>query len=366
MIELHKYSGAGNTFVVLDGRGEDVSSFRRPEVISDLCKRFGLPEAHGPVRPFGAIPPTTWAPPGKPGTCPTPCESPQGTFALTGAVTGDHAVRGLPANLTAKPADGLMILGADAEADFSMEFYNPDGTGGMMCGNGGRCIVAFADSLGIRPADGKLYRFRAPDGPHEAEILSRSDGRLTVRLKMIDVHEFYPVLDGWFVNTGTRHFVKFVPDSDAVDVDSEGRRLRWNEAFAPIGANVNFVSLDPDGALRVRTFEKGVEGETLACGTGITASALAAYLASRERGKNIIDLFGHRERGKSFLGQKKCPRNSFPPFSTIPTHTASLPAPTGNPVSFMIQARQDRLSVDFIPEADSFTEVYLTGPAEEL
>ena len=355
MIELHKYSGAGNTFVVLDGRGEDVSSFRRPEVISDLCKRFGLPEAHGPVRPFGAIPPTTWAHPGKPGTCPTPCESPQGTFALTGAVTGDHAVRGLPANLTAKPADGLMILAADAEADFSMEFYNPDGTGGMMCGNGGRCIVAFADSLGIRPADGKLYRFRAPDGPHEAEILSRSDGRLTVRLKMIDVHEFYPVLDGWFVNTGTRHFVKFVPDADAVDVESEGRRLRWDEAFAPIGANVNFVSFDPDGTLRVRTFEKGVEGETLACGTGITASALAAYLSGNHlrEAPGPVAAHGHMNgRG---------PTSGWEGWSEAEGNGSLM-----HGVAYNIQARIDRLRVEFTPGDGRFTDVYLTGPAEEL
>ncbi len=355
MIELHKYSGAGNTFVVLDGRSEDVSSFRRPSVISDLCKRFGLPEAHGPVRPFGAIPPTTWAPP-------------------VHEVTGDHAVRGLPANLTAKPADGLMILGADAEADFSMEFYNPDGTGGMMCGNGGRCIVAFADSLGIRPADGKLYRFRAPDGPHEAEILSRSDGRLTVRLKMIDVHEFYPVLDGWFVNTGTRHFVKFVPDADAVDVESEGRRLRWDEAFAPIGANVNFVSFDPDGTLRVRTFEKGVEGETLACGTGITASALAAYLTSVSghespvafRFASSLPTEGWAPPGKP--GDCSTPCKS--PEGTLALTGAATgghrPGSLMSGATYNIQARIDRLRVEFTPGDGRFTDVYLTGPAEEL
>ena len=221
--------------------------------------------------------------------------------------------------------DGLMILDtrplchADAplchsersrgiSLDFSMEFYNPDGSGGMMCGNGGRCIVAFADMLGIKPAAGAEYRFLAPDGLHVATILneispfaslSRNDKETTVvssaptaitndppvissevekslwtvRLKMIDVEGITPVKDGYFLNTGTRHFVKFVDDVNAVDVEEEGKRLRWDPVFQPEGTNVNFVQVAPDG-LHVRTFEKGVEGETLACGTGLTASAI--------------------------------------------------------------------------------------------
>ena len=270
MVQLHKYSGAGNTFVVLDGRREDVSAYRTPERISALCKEYGT--------------------------------------------------------------DGLMILTDDADYDFRMEFYNPDGSGGMMCGNGGRCIVAFADALGIRPGDGRLYRFLAPDGPHTAEILARESGCKTVRLRMIDVHEFYPVLDGWFVDTGTRHFVRFVPDVEAVDIEEEGRRARWDPVFAPIGANANFVSVAPDGVLHVRTFEKGVEGETLACGTGITASAIATYLAA-------------------------------PPAvaSTTPAH-----ATAGEAVRYNIQARIARLAVEFVPKGDCFTDVYLTGPADEI
>ena len=216
MAVLHKYSGAGNDFVVLDGRTEDVSAYRETARIAALCRQYGT--------------------------------------------------------------DGLMILTSDPEYDFRMEFYNPDGSGGMMCGNGGRCITAFADELGLRPADGRVFRFAAADGVHTGEILSRAGGCKTVRLRMIDVREFYPVLDGWFLDTGTRHFVRFVPDAEAVDVETEGRALRWDPIFAPVGANANFVSVDPDGTLRVRTFEKGVEGETLACGTGITASAIAAYL----------------------------------------------------------------------------------------
>ncbi len=178
--------------------------------------------------------------------------------------------------------DGLMILDTDAAVDFSMEFYNPDGSGGMMCGNGGRCIVAFADMLGLTPSapDG-TWHFLAPDGPHTATILSRplchsersEESSWTVRLKMIDVERITPVKDGYFLNTGTRHFVKFVDDVNAVDVAEEGKRLRWDPVFQPEGTNVNFVQVAPDG-LHVRTFEKGVEGETLACGTGLTASAV--------------------------------------------------------------------------------------------
>ena len=183
--------------------------------------------------------------------------------------------------------------------DFTMEFYNPDGSGGMMCGNGGRCIVAFADYLGVKPschadssschadspschpelAEGS-YLFRAPDGLHTGEILQHpEDGLWEVRIKMIDVHGVTPMLGGLFLNTGTRHFVKFVDDVEQVDIDKEGKALRWDPAFAPIGTNVNFVHVAPDG-LHVRTFEKGVEGETLACGTGLTASAIAAYAAA--------------------------------------------------------------------------------------
>ena len=219
MKTIYHFSGAGNDFVVIDGREGDVSAFREVPRIEALCKEY--------------------------------------------------------------KTDGLMILGSgDAQVDFTMEFYNPDGSGGMMCGNGGRCIVAFADYLGIKPASGGVFLFMAPDGLHTGEILERpEDGLWTVRIKMIDVQGITPMLGGYFLNTGTRHFVKFVEDVEQVDVDAEGKAIRWNEAFAPIGTNVNFVHVAPDG-LHVRTFEKGVEGETLACGTGLTAAAIAAYSAS--------------------------------------------------------------------------------------
>ena len=256
MNTIYHFSGAGNDFVVIDGRDGDVSEYREVPRIEALCR--------------------------------------------------EHKT------------DGLMILGSgDAEVDFTMEFYNPDGSGGMMCGNGGRCIVAFADYLGIKPADGEVFLFRAPDGLHTGEILARPEADLwTVRIKMIDVQGITPMLGGYFLNTGTRHFVKFVDDVEMVDIDTEGKALRWDPAFAPIGTNVNFVHVAPDG-LHVRTFEKGVEGETLACGTGLTASAIAAYAAG-----------------------------------VIPDADVRL------------RARQDWLSVNFTPDSDEkFTDVYLTGPA---
>ena len=250
--------------------------------------------------------------------------------------------------MRAHGTDGLMVLGPDAAADFRMEFYNPDGSGGMMCGNGGRCIVAFADALGLKPREGNVFRFLAADGPHTGEIIAREGGRKTVRLRMIDVHEFHPALDGWFVDTGTRHVVRFVPDAEAVDVEAEGRRARWDPVFAPIGANANFVSVDADGTLRVRTFEKGVEAETLACGTGITASAIAAYLEPSRADRNY---FSDRFAEKPI---------SAPP-STTPAHASA------EGVSYDIQARVDRLAVEFRPLPEGgFTDVYLTGPAEEV
>lgn len=285
MLLLHKYSGAGNDFMVLDGRTEDVSPYRAPASISAVCGKFGT--------------------------------------------------------------DGMMILTGDDDYDFRMEYYNSDGSGGMMCGNGGRCIVAFADALGIKPRDGQMYYFLAADGPHTGEILARDGDRRTVRIRMIDVRTFHPALDGWFLDTGTRHFVRFVPDVEAVDVEEEGRRARWDPAFAPVGANANFVSVDPDGLLRVRTFEKGVEGETLACGTGITAAAVAFYLASRRADENY---FSDKFTEKPI---------SAPPSTTLAPASAAS-------VHFDIQARIARLAVDFRPVDGGFTDVYLTGPADEI
>lgn len=304
MIELHKYSGAGNDFVVLDGRKEDVSEFRTAGRIAALCDR------------------------------------------RTGFAAADGRIG----------ADGLMILTGDPDYDFRMEYYNSDGSGGMMCGNGGRCIVAFADALGLKPADGRVFRFVAADGEHTGEILAREGDCKTVRLRMIDVHEFRPALDGWFLDTGTRHFVRFVPDVEAVDIEKEGYAARWDPLFAPVGANANFVSVDPDGTLRVRTFEKGVEAETLACGTGITASAIAAYLigSAEDTCAGVVE----PGRPSIFRALFSCPEKLGP--------LARREKSSAEPIKFNIQARIARLAVDFRPGQNCFTDVYLTGPADEI
>lgn len=166
--------------------------------------------------------------------------------------------------------DGLIILGnsSSMSCDFGMEFFNPDGTSGMMCGNGGRCVVAFASDLGMI---GDRCRFLAPDGEHSASISAE-----TVRLSMRKPSDPVGLLGGWFVDTGARHFVKFVDDLESVDVETLGKELRFAPEFSPEGVNVDFVQRMADGSISVRTFEKGVERETLSCGTGVTAAAIVS------------------------------------------------------------------------------------------
>ena len=179
-------------------------------------------------------------------------------------------------------ADGVMLLENSDRYDFRMAYYNSDGSGGMMCGNGGRCIVAFAADRGIGHFD-----FDAADGFHKANIIKDDHGIKTVRLKMKDVSGMtrYERLggvnvpsSGYFLDTGTRHYVRFVEGLDSYDIVQEGRIIRYKgRELEPIGANVNFVEPVGEGAIRVRTYEKGVEDETFACGTGIVASAMASY-----------------------------------------------------------------------------------------
>ena len=170
-------------------------------------------------------------------------------------------------------ADGLMTLNAAPEGyDFEMVYYNSDGNIGSMCGNGGRCIAAFAHMLGL---DRRLH-FRGYDGPHDAEVLAW-DGHIgIVRLGMrsVAVNEVRRVLDGWFVDTGSPHYVQRVSDLEHYDVVGEGRRLRMMAEVFPEGTNVDFIEDLPDCRLFVRTYERGVEDETWACGTGVTACAI--------------------------------------------------------------------------------------------
>ena len=222
-------------------------------------------------------------------------------------------------------ADGLMLLESSNTYDFRMNYYNSDGSGGMMCGNGGRCMVAFAADMGITH-----YDFDAADGFHTAQILKDENGVKTVRLKMKDVSEIsrYDRLEGpsspskgSFLDTGTRHYVRFVEALEEYDIVGEGRDIRYNAVeLQPIGANVNYV--EPcEGFIKVRTYEKGVEDETFACGTGIVASCVASYCEG-----------------------------------------VSPSSREGERVKFDVMAKRDRLAVDFIP-AEIAEDVWLTGPA---
>ena len=225
-------------------------------------------------------------------------------------------------------ADGLMLLEKSSEYDFRMVYYNSDGSGGMMCGNGGRCMVAFAADQGI-----EHYDFDAADGFHTAQIIASEGDQKTVRLKMKDVAsiEHYEILEGsavhsegCFLDTGTRHYVRFVSDLETYDIVSEGRDIRYNaKELQPVGANVNFVE-SFDAGVKVRTYEKGVEDETFACGTGIVASCVASYM----RGLTPSEVF---QDGR---------------------------------VRYDVKAKKDELSVDFVP-SDSLVaqDVWLTGPA---
>ena len=225
-------------------------------------------------------------------------------------------------------ADGLMLLENSSEYDFRMVYYNSDGSGGMMCGNGGRCMVAFAADQGIEHFD-----FDAADGFHTAQIIATEASQKIVRLKMKDVASIqrYDALsgvqvpsEGCFLDTGTRHYVRFVEALESYDIVSEGRDIRYNgQELQPIGANVNFVE-SYDGGIKVRTYEKGVEDETYACGTGIVASCVASYVEGLSPSEIQSD-------GR---------------------------------VKYDVKAKKDELSVDFLPSDSLVAEdVWLTGPA---
>jgi len=184
-------------------------------------------------------------------------------------------------------ADGLILISVDPDYDFRMIYFNSDGNESTMCGNGGRCAAHFAYKDGIA---GKEMQFRAVDGIHRATV---EDG--IIKLQMNDVSEWRLVNGNYFINTGSPHYVIFTLNVDKIDVYNEGKMIRWSEDFMPGGTNVNFVETI-EGGIFVRTYERGVEDETLSCGTGVTASAIAAVLTGhfgnfpvnvRTRGGNL-------------------------------------------------------------------------------
>jgi diaminopimelate epimerase len=184
-------------------------------------------------------------------------------------------------------ADGLMLLNPHAEYDFEMKYYNADGREGSMCGNGGRCMVKFAWHLGIHKNE---YRFLAVDGEHEAEI--DDDG--IVSLKMKDVFKVTDHHGDYILNTGSPHYVKIVTDVTEMDVYRKGMEIRYSAPFAKEGINVNFVEQRDEDTIYVRTYERGVEDETLSCGTGVTAAALMSYHNSRGFNNIVVETRGGR------------------------------------------------------------------------
>jgi diaminopimelate epimerase len=224
-------------------------------------------------------------------------------------------------------ADGLMFLTSEAVYDFGMKYFNSDGNESTMCGNGGRCVTAFARSLGLIE---KYARFIAVDGEHQSEILKTEGTAGWIRLKMMDIakskieHHTSKII----INTGSPHLVVLRDRVRETDVVAEGRKLRFDPQFAPDGINVDFVEVRDNG-LFVRTYERGVENETLSCGTGVTAAALAvAHEYAGAGGSSVTSGIQH------------------------PASAINIETPGG------------LLKVRFTQTEASFTNIWLEGPAE--
>jgi len=208
-------------------------------------------------------------------------------------------------------ADGLMLLQQSDKFDFSMRYFNSDGREATMCGNGGRCIAAFAWKLGLIS---DKTEFKAVDGVHQA--IRYTDG--TIALRMNDVTTVNQIGKDFFLDTGSPHYVRFVDDVDEVQVLEKGRKIRQDPSISEDGTNVNFVQALKSGEIAMRTYERGVENETYACGTGAIASAISTHLYTE------ADIF-----------------------------------------SYKIQVRGGTLAVDFKHNNDKgFYDIWLTGPAE--
>jgi diaminopimelate epimerase len=183
-------------------------------------------------------------------------------------------------------ADGLILLETDLETDFRMIYYNSDGNESSMCGNGGRCLVSFAKKLKV--IDDKTT-FIATDGLHHAEILENG----TVSLQMKDVDEVKIESDYVFLNTGSPHHVTMVDGIENYDVKNNGAAIRYSDLYGKAGCNVNFVKQISENHFAIRTYERGVEDETLSCGTGATAVAIAMNAIGKTNSNHMeIDVEG--------------------------------------------------------------------------
>lgn len=254
-ISFYKYQGTGNDFVLLDNRTGRYSSLSGPQIAWLCDRRFGV------------------------------------------------------------GADGLMLLQEKEGFDFEMVYFNADGQPSSMCGNGGRCLVAFAHFLGMLP-DSKAY-FLAVDGPHEAKVIDFN----YIDLKMSTVSTANYGQPDLFLNTGSPHYLEFVDQLDKVNVQEQGRAIRYSAPYAAEGTNVNFIEIKAPNQLYVATYERGVEGETLSCGTGVTAAALAYHLSHNNN---------------------------------------------NNPNAVDIQTKGGNLVIRYQQEAEQFTNVWLCGPAQQV
>jgi diaminopimelate epimerase len=180
-------------------------------------------------------------------------------------------------------ADGLIAIKNHPDFDFEMIYFNADGSQSM-CGNGARCAVAFASFVGIVK---EKTRFLAIDGPHEAVL---KEGQ--VELLMGDVKEIAVKSEDFFVNTGSPHHIRFVAEAAEYPVFEEGKTIRNDSVYAPGGTNVNFVETISDDEIFVRTYERGVENETLSCGTGVTAAAIVHGSQNQQNHVKINTLGG--------------------------------------------------------------------------
>lgn len=218
-IKFYKYQGTGNDFVILDNRNGEYNDLSKAQVKFMCDRRFGI------------------------------------------------------------GADGLMMLNLLDGYDFEMVYYNADGAESSMCGNGGRCLVQFANDIGIKKT---FYHFLAVDGPHDATFGNQS----WVRLKMKDVNDMHDDDGNCVVDTGSPHYVKIVSDVRHFDVFEEGKQIRYSKKYKQEGINVNFVEVE-NKQIYVRTYERGVENETYSCGTGVTACAL---VCAHNRGFNRVEV----------------------------------------------------------------------------
>ncbi|SMO43257.1 diaminopimelate epimerase [Saccharicrinis carchari] len=229
-VDFYKYQGTGNDFIIIDNRNGNFDT-KSTSLVSFLChRRMGI------------------------------------------------------------GADGLMLLESnDSEkVDFTMRYYNSDGKEASMCGNGGRCIAAFAVRIGAVTNADEFY-FEAADGMHVAKF--KND---IVSLKMIDVSHIDSGEGYYFLNTGVPHYVTHRNNIADIDIVNNGSKIRYSATFKPDGTNVNFVEQQSHNQIKVRTYERGVENETYSCGTGVVASAIATFVKNKQEKFFDVDVKGGR------------------------------------------------------------------------